>query len=69
MDTEGPMYRVLSNSCSGGPCPTLYRKDGVAGVFVQGYLTDERPGPANPDEGFLFIPDEAFETLLRNLPR
>jgi hypothetical protein len=63
------MYRVLSNSCSGGPCPTLYVDDETGDVIVQGYTTGERPGAADPDEGFLRIPAAAWATLLTRLPR
>jgi hypothetical protein len=69
MDTEGSMYRPLSNSCSGGPCPTFYVDDATGDVIVQGYTTGERPGAADPDEGFLHIPAAAWKTLLDRLPR
>jgi hypothetical protein len=69
MDTEGPMYRLLAGSCSGGPCPTFYVDDETGDVIVQGYTTGERPGTADPNEGFLRIPAAAWETLLSRLPR
>lgn len=69
MHMEGPMYRVLSNSCSGGPCPTLYVDDETGDVIVQGYATSETPGTAAADEGFLHIPAAAWATLLTRLPR
>jgi len=69
MDTEGSMYRLLAGSCSGGPCPTLYVDDETGDVIVQGYVTDQTPGEADPDEGFLHIPAAAWKTLLDRLPR
>lgn len=63
------MYRVLSNTCSGGPCPTLYVDDATGDVIVQGYTTTEQPGTADPDEGFLRIPATAWATLLARLPK
>lgn len=63
------MYRLLAESCSGGPCPTLYVDDQTGDVIVQGYVTGEQPGPADPNEGFLRIPASAWGTLLANLPK
>ena len=64
------MYRLLADSgCSGGPCPNFYRDDETGDVIVQGYTTPERPGAADPDEGFLHIPAAAWATLLTRLPR
>lgn len=61
------MYRLLSNSCSGGPCPTLRIDDETGDVEVQGYRTiPSEPIPS--EEDVVRIPGDAFARLLMNLP-
>lgn len=61
------MYRRLSNSCSGGPCPTLYVDDETGAVGVQGYVMNS-PVPMPPGEDMVHIPADAWARLLAGLP-
>lgn len=63
-------YRLLANSCDGGPCPTLYVDDLTGDVLVQGYVTTDAPPTAVPaGEDVLLIPAAAWQKLLSQLPR
>ncbi|MEU8817508.1 hypothetical protein [Actinoplanes sp. NPDC048796] len=47
--TSRPPLEVLAGQCTGGTCPTVYRKD-LHNVVVQGYaLTGDAAGVALPD--------------------
>lgn len=61
------MYRLLSESCSGGPCPTLYVDDETGDVAVQGY-TMISPAPVPLGEDMVRIPQDAWMRLLSGLP-
>lgn len=61
------MYRLLSNSCSGGPCPTFHTDDTTGDVAVQGY-TMISPVALPPGEDIVHIPADAWARLLMNLP-
>lgn len=61
------MFKILGESCHGGPCPT-FRRDTVTGaVEVQGYVTSaSHPVPAGED--VVLIPADAWARLLADLP-
>lgn len=67
MYMEGPMYRLLSESCSGGPCPTLRQHHRTGAVEVQGYRTTAST-TIPEEEAVVLIPGDAWARLLMNLP-
>lgn len=61
------MYHEVSNSCSGGPCPTIHADETTNDVLVQGYLTNA-PIPVPQGEDVVHIPADAWRRLLADLP-
>ncbi len=60
-------YRLLSGSCSNGPCPTFHVDDRTRDVLVQGYRIDS-PIPLPDGEDVVHIPADAWGRLMRDLP-
>jgi hypothetical protein len=57
-------FRLIANTCEGGPCPRFWQDVVTGDVTVQGYVTNEAPEAAPPGEGFLRIPAADWRTLI-----
>lgn len=57
-------FRLIANTCEGGPCPRIWIDEETGDVIVQGYLTDKAPKPPPSGEGFLRIPPADWHKLI-----